>query len=79
MAKVVDPRALASDQGFNIPGLKPPVHEFGPSDNGDPSDVDAFNKIIRELRNQSMAVAPSQFKRQTHGLPRPPSNIDFPW
>jgi|HubBroStandDraft_1064217.scaffolds.fasta_scaffold807558_1 hypothetical protein len=53
MAKVIDARDLA-DQEINIPGLKPPVHEFGPSDNGDPREVDAFNKMIRGLRNQRM-------------------------
>jgi len=57
MAKVVDPRGLA-DREINIPGLKPPVREFGPLDNGDPSEVDAFNKMIRGLRNQSMTDLP---------------------
>ena len=57
MAKVVDPSALA-DQEINIPGLKPPVRESGPSDNGDPSEVDAFNKMIRRLRNQRMTDIP---------------------
>ena len=52
MAKVVDPRGLP-DQTILIPGLKPPVREFAPSDDNDPSEVDAFNQMIRELRNQS--------------------------
>jgi len=52
MAKVVDPRSLP-DSRINIPGLKPPVREFDPSDDGDPSEVDAFNQMIREVRNQS--------------------------
>jgi len=55
MAKVVDPRNLP-DRKASIPGLKPPVRDFTPSDDGDPRDVDAFNELIRELRNQSPAV-----------------------
>jgi hypothetical protein len=55
--KVVDPRSLP-DQAILIPGLKPPVREFGPSDDNDPSEVDAFNQMIRELRNQSPAAHP---------------------
>jgi hypothetical protein len=51
MARVVDPRNLP-DQKVFIPGLKPPVRDFAPSDDGDPSDVDAFNDMIRKLRNQ---------------------------
>ena len=57
MAKVVDPRSLP-DQVILIPGLKPPVCEFAPSDDTDPSEVDAFNQMIRELRNQSPAARP---------------------
>jgi hypothetical protein len=41
-----------------IPGLKPPVWDFNPVDDGDPSEVDAFNQMIRDLRNQSLAVPP---------------------
>ena len=55
MAKIVDPRSLP-DQMILIPGLKPPVREFAPSDDSDPSEVDAFNQMIRELRNQSPAA-----------------------
>jgi hypothetical protein len=54
MAKVVDPRELP-DSKICIPGLKPPVREFSPSDDSDPSEADAFNRMIRELRNQSPA------------------------
>ena len=57
MAKVVDPRSLP-DSRINIPGLKPPVREFDPSDDGDPSEVDAFNQMIREVRNLSLAFHP---------------------
>jgi hypothetical protein len=55
MAKVVDPRNLP-DPKVSIPGLKPPVVDFAPTDNGDPSEVDCFNAMIRELRNQSAAT-----------------------
>jgi hypothetical protein len=39
-----------------IPGLKPPVRDFVPSDDGDPSEVDAFIKMIREFRRQGPAT-----------------------
>ena len=58
MAKVVDPRVLP-DPSITIPGLKPPVYEFAPSDDGDPLEVDEFNQMIRDLRNQSPAVLPT--------------------
>jgi hypothetical protein len=57
MAKIVDPRGLP-DEVISIPGLKPPVREFIPSDDSDPSEVEAFNQMIRELRNQSPAARP---------------------
>ena len=57
MAKVVDPRRLP-DPGITIPGLKPPVWDFAPVDDGDPSEVDAFNQMIRELREQNPAAQP---------------------
>jgi hypothetical protein len=50
MAKIVDPRATGNAT-FAIPGLKPPVHQFVPVDDGDPLEVDAFNQMIRDLRN----------------------------
>jgi hypothetical protein len=50
MAKAVDPRKLP-DPETCIPGLKPPVREFARVDDSDPSEVDAFNQMIRELRN----------------------------
>jgi hypothetical protein len=56
MAKVVDPRNLP-DPRARIPGLKPPVFEFTPCDDSDASEADAFNKMIRELRNQNPASA----------------------
>ncbi len=57
MAKVVDPRRLP-EPGIAIPGLKPPVRDFTPVDDGDPSEVDAFNQMIRELRDQNPAAQP---------------------
>jgi hypothetical protein len=54
MAKVVDPRELP-DAKISIPGLKPAVREFAPSDDSDPSEADTFNRMIWELRNQSSA------------------------
>jgi hypothetical protein len=61
MAKVVDPRELP-DSKVCIPGLKPPVREFAPSDDSDPAEADAFNRMIRQLRNQNPAstVVPIQ-------------------
>jgi hypothetical protein len=55
MAKVVNPRTLPEPKVF-IPGLKPPVRDFVPSDDGDPAEVDAFIAMIRELRHQSPAA-----------------------
>ena len=56
MAKVVNPRALP-DPEVSIPGLKPPVRDFSPSDDAAPSEVDAFIEMIRRLRNQSPAAS----------------------
>jgi|HubBroStandDraft_1064217.scaffolds.fasta_scaffold890525_2 hypothetical protein len=47
-----DPRNLP-DQNVRIPGLKPPVWDFTPSDHGDPAEVEAFNEMIRALRDQT--------------------------
>jgi len=55
MAKVVNPKSLPATKVF-IPGLKPPVRNFAPSDDGDPSEVDAFIRMIRQLRRQSPAA-----------------------
>jgi hypothetical protein len=57
MAKVFDPRKLP-DPGTAIPGLKPPVWDFTPVDDADPSEVDAFNQMIRNLRDRSPATQP---------------------
>ena len=56
MAKVVDPQNLP-DPKVCIPGLKPPVLEFVACDDSDPAEADAFNSMIRELRNQNPASA----------------------
>jgi hypothetical protein len=48
---VVDPHNFVAPN-ISIPGLEPPVREFSPTDDGDPSEVDAFNAMIRELRDQ---------------------------
>jgi len=57
MANVVDPRNFAAPD-ISIPGLKAPVWDFSPTDDGDPSEVDAFNAMIRELRDQDPSVRP---------------------
>lgn len=57
MAKVVDPRKFVGPSIF-IPGLKPPIWDFSPADDGDPYEVDQFNALIRELRNQDSTVKP---------------------
>ncbi|MGO9260070.1 MAG: hypothetical protein ACLQU1_27725 [Bryobacteraceae bacterium] len=55
MARFVNPKDLPDREVF-IPGLKPPVVDFAPYDDGDPSEVDAFIKMIRELRQHSAAA-----------------------
>jgi len=45
-----------------IPGLKPPVRDFAPSDDGDPSEVDAFDRLIRKFRNQPPEVRQIQLE-----------------
>jgi hypothetical protein len=57
MANVVDPRNLAAPSS-SIPGLKPPVWDFSPTDDGDPGEVDRFNAMLRDLREQELAVHP---------------------
>ena len=55
MAKVVNPR-IPPDPKVLIPGLKPPVRDFVPTDDGDPSEVDAFIQMIRDFRRQDPAT-----------------------
>jgi hypothetical protein len=55
MAKVIDPQDLPT-RTVRLPGMKPPVREFAPADDGDPAEVDAFQAMIRQLRAQSPAV-----------------------
>ena len=56
MSEIVDLRILPSSPTA-IPGWKPPVFDFLAIDDLDPNEVDAFNQMIRELRNQSPAVS----------------------
>jgi hypothetical protein len=51
---MIDPHA-AGESKVAVPGIKPPVRDFAPSDDGDPREVDAFNRMIRSLRNQNPA------------------------
>ncbi len=57
MAKVVDPQKFVAP-GVSIPGLKGPVWDFSPTDDADPSEVDAFNEMIRKLRDLHRAIHP---------------------
>ena len=57
MAKVADTRNFAAPD-ISIPGLESPVWDFSPTDDGDPSEVDTFNAMIRELRDQDPSVRP---------------------
>jgi hypothetical protein len=54
MAKDVNPRGVPAPAVF-ISGVKPPVRDFAPSDDADPSEVDAFIEMIRKLRRQDQA------------------------
>jgi hypothetical protein len=58
MARLVDPEKIATPT-VAIPGLKDPVWDFSPTDSGDPSEVDAFNEMIRELRDRDKVVRSS--------------------
>jgi hypothetical protein len=55
MAEVVNPRGLP-DPAVLIPGLKPRVRDFAPSDDGDPSEAGAFIEFVRELRHRRQPV-----------------------
>lgn len=57
MANVVDPQNFVAPS-ISVPGLKPPVRDFSPIDDGDLSKVAAFNAMIRGLRYQDLAVRP---------------------
>jgi hypothetical protein len=59
MAKLLDPSNLLS-QKAPLPGMKPPVRDFAPTDDGDPAEVDAFNEMIRELRDQGSTPGQAQ-------------------
>jgi hypothetical protein len=53
--KIVDPHKLPEPKA-GIPGLKPPVREFDPSDDTDPAEADAFNQMIRQLRKLEAGI-----------------------
>ena len=55
MAKLVDPGNLP-ERDVSIPGLKPAIQSFTLSDDADPSEVDRFNTMVRQLRDQSPAT-----------------------
>jgi len=69
MAKVVDPRRFP-EPGITIPGLKRPVWDFTPADDGDPSEVDAFHQMIRELRDQNPPPNPNRSECPSAGHQR---------
>jgi hypothetical protein len=46
------------EQNVIIPGLKPPVIEFEPDDDADPSEVDSFNAMVRQIRNERSSIPP---------------------
>jgi hypothetical protein len=50
-------------QNISIPGMKPAVIEFAPCDDADPAEVDEFNEMIRNLRDQGAAVYPETNER----------------
>jgi hypothetical protein len=62
MATVVDPKDLRPSR-LVIPGAKPPVVAFGLGDTGEPGEVDAFNRLVRELRQQSPAMKGEPLER----------------
>jgi hypothetical protein len=66
MATVLDPRNLPS-QSVALPGMKPPVREFAPTDDGDPAEVDTFNRMIRKLRDQAPAGQLAENERAPSG------------
>jgi hypothetical protein len=43
--------------------MKPPVREFTPVDDADPDEVDRFNAMIRQIRNQAPAAQPAEDER----------------
>jgi hypothetical protein len=59
VAKVLDSRHFEAPN-VSIPGLKSPVWDFSPTDDGDPSEVDAFNAMVRALRNQDEALSDTE-------------------
>ncbi|MBC7926539.1 MAG: hypothetical protein H7039_12860 [Bryobacteraceae bacterium] len=52
MAKVVDDPGKLPERALPIPGIKPPVMVLRFKDDGHPDEVDAFIRLIREIRRQ---------------------------
>ena len=62
MATFLDPHNLPERKGKTpIPGLKPPVSaaDLVVAEEFDPKEVDDFNRMIRELRNEGASPKPS--------------------
>jgi hypothetical protein len=51
---VIDPKGLP-ERAVPIPGAKPPVYSLPYKDLGHPDEVDAFRKLVREIRRQPPA------------------------
>lgn len=51
---VVDPKELP-ERAVPVPGAKPPVYSLPYQDRGYPDEVDAFRKVIREIRRHPPA------------------------
>lgn len=45
--------------------MKPAVRDFTPTDDADPGEVDSFNQMIRELRDQGAALGPADDERSS--------------
>ncbi len=63
MATFLDPHNLPERKRKTpIPGLKPPVTaaDFTRGEEFDPKEVDDFNRMIRELRNEGAPPKPSR-------------------
>jgi hypothetical protein len=53
VAKVVNDAKHLPEPSVRIPGAKPPVYSLPYKDMGHPEEVDAFRKLIREIRRQT--------------------------
>jgi hypothetical protein len=71
MAKLLDPQDLPA-QKTPLPAMRPPVKDFAPADDGDPSEVDTFNQMIRELRDHGSPLRRPEMKAlrlETNAIP----------